>query len=75
MAIRTLIQHQEFSPPISPASEAATLTTLPCHILPTNQQSLIHKSPFTSGHIQLIRYGMVERFAFHFPETFSIFAD
>ncbi|GFT18162.1 hypothetical protein TNCV_183251 [Trichonephila clavipes] len=67
MASRTLMQHQEFFPPTSDA-----LTTPPCRILPTNQESLSHKGPTTSGHIQLFRYGMEERFAFHFPETFSV---
>ncbi|GFW58155.1 hypothetical protein TNCV_2742991 [Trichonephila clavipes] len=53
-------------------SKAITLTTPPYHILSTNQESLSHKSPTTSGHIQLFRYGMEERFAFHFPETSSV---
>ncbi|GFX29135.1 RNase H domain-containing protein [Trichonephila clavipes] len=48
-------------PPTSDAFEAAPLTT-PCHILPTNQESHIHKDPSTSGRIQIIRYGREERF-------------
>ncbi|GFT37710.1 hypothetical protein TNCV_3097981 [Trichonephila clavipes] len=36
--------------------------------LPTNYSGLSHQSrPSTSGHIHKIRYGMEERFAFHFP--------
>ncbi|GFX12947.1 hypothetical protein TNCV_3659431 [Trichonephila clavipes] len=49
--------------PTSDASEAATLTTPLCHILQTNQKSLIHEGPSTSGHIQITKYVMEERFA------------
>ncbi|GFV60430.1 putative transposable element [Trichonephila clavipes] len=38
----------------------------PSHIQPTNQDSLTNQGPPTSGHIYKIRYGMEERFAFHF---------
>ncbi|GFY13335.1 probable RNA-directed DNA polymerase from transposon X-element [Trichonephila clavipes] len=43
------------------------VTTPPCHFQPTNQDSLTNQGPPTSGHIYKIRYGMEERFAFHFP--------
>ncbi|GFT74607.1 hypothetical protein TNCV_3776311 [Trichonephila clavipes] len=65
--------NQDYHPTIgvfqstSNTSETATLTTPPCHILPTNQDSPNHKSPPTSGQIQIIRFEMEERFAFHFP--------
>ncbi|GFU32981.1 hypothetical protein TNCV_4155661 [Trichonephila clavipes] len=44
-----LLQLQEFFPPTSDASEADTLTTPPCHIFSTNQQSPSHKGLTTSG--------------------------
>ncbi|GFT74582.1 hypothetical protein TNCV_1452451 [Trichonephila clavipes] len=70
--------NQDYHPTIgvfqstSDASETATLTMPPCHILPTNQDSPNHKSPPTSGQIQIIRFEMEERFAFHFPVTSSV---
>ncbi|GFX51826.1 hypothetical protein TNCV_5015281 [Trichonephila clavipes] len=51
-------------PPTSYASETVPITTPPCHILPTNQETPIHKGPSTTGLIQTIRYGMEERFTF-----------
>ncbi|GFX74917.1 hypothetical protein TNCV_1844891 [Trichonephila clavipes] len=60
-----------FFPPPSDASETALKTTPPCYILPTNQETLSHKDPSTD-HNQHIRYGIEERFAFHFPVTSSI---
>ncbi|GFV21902.1 hypothetical protein TNCV_4525891 [Trichonephila clavipes] len=59
-------------PPTSDASEAAPKTTPPSHIHPINQESSTHKGPSTSGHIQIFRYGMEERFAFYFLRTSSV---
>ncbi|GFX37605.1 hypothetical protein TNCV_3201281 [Trichonephila clavipes] len=50
-----------FFPPTSDASETAPKTTPPCYILPTNQETLSHKGPSTSGQNQHLRYGMEER--------------
>ncbi|GFT62392.1 hypothetical protein TNCV_4717601 [Trichonephila clavipes] len=49
------------------AAKTVPVTTPPCHFQPTNQDSLTNQGPPTSGHIHKIRYGMEERFAFHFP--------
>ncbi|GFS48780.1 probable RNA-directed DNA polymerase from transposon X-element [Trichonephila clavipes] len=49
------------------AAKTVPVTTPPCHFQPTNQDSLSNQGPPTSGHIHKIRYGMEERFAFHFP--------
>ncbi|GFW45524.1 hypothetical protein TNCV_3244641 [Trichonephila clavipes] len=59
-------------PPTSDASETVPMTTPSCHILPTNQVTPNHKGPLASGYIQIFRYGMEERFAFHFPEAPSV---
>ncbi|GFW37719.1 hypothetical protein TNCV_4629241 [Trichonephila clavipes] len=47
-------------PPTLDASETAPMTTLPCHILPTNQDTLSHKGPSTC-HIQHLKYRKEER--------------
>ncbi|GFX65415.1 hypothetical protein TNCV_399661 [Trichonephila clavipes] len=51
------------------AAKTVPVTTPPCHLRRTNQDPLINQDPPTSGHIYKIRYGMEERFAFHFPAT------
>ncbi|GFT31002.1 hypothetical protein TNCV_1683651 [Trichonephila clavipes] len=51
------------------AAQTVPVTTPPCHLRRTNQDPLINQGPPTSGHIYKIRYGMEERFAFHFPAT------
>ncbi|GFV07827.1 hypothetical protein TNCV_305751 [Trichonephila clavipes] len=57
-------------PPTSDAYEIVPMTTPPCQIFPTNQETLSqHLDLSTSGHIQHLRYRMEERFAFHFPVT------
>ncbi|GFW76420.1 hypothetical protein TNCV_1581991 [Trichonephila clavipes] len=61
-----------FLPQTSYTTKTVSVTTPPFPILPTNQETLFHQAPATSGHIQQTKYGMEERFTFHFPVTSSV---
>ncbi|GFW05681.1 hypothetical protein TNCV_5025441 [Trichonephila clavipes] len=71
MAIISFSHLQVHFSPTSIVAETAPVTTPPRLILPTNQETLFHQGPST-GHILQSRYGVEERFAFHFPVTSSV---